>query len=389
MSSNIRFTPKDYTVAWLCALPQTELAAATQMLDSRHAALQLPVDDDDNSYTYGNINGHNVIIACLPPGQPGKISSQRLIHPLKKSFPNLKLHLFVGIGGGVPRNPEPEDPRNDIRLGDVVVGWAERTGDPAIVQWDFVRNFGNSKVELLGSLDKPHRRLLTALGSILRDRIIGECNFDRHLQRLAHLPMFAHPSIDKDVLYDASYRHVEENTASKHCSNCETSHILQRKKRLSVAPMFHQGTILSGDSVMQDAVLRDSISKTFYNASCFEMEAAGVMDEKNCLVIRGIADYSDSHKNPIWQAYAAGVAAAFARELLFDVQPQRLEPRQDSPEGNHPEPHTFVYAGADGQGDDPSDQQLQISDQNVSSGVLPNNTAAWFGRVSPCTRLEI
>ncbi|KAH7343110.1 P-loop containing nucleoside triphosphate hydrolase protein [Pyrenochaeta sp. MPI-SDFR-AT-0127] len=35
-----------------------------------------------------------------------------------------------------------------------------------------------------------------------------------------------------------------------------------------------------------------------------------------CLVIRGICDYADSHKNKQWQAYAAGTAAAYAKEVL-------------------------------------------------------------------------
>ncbi|KAK2050877.1 hypothetical protein LY76DRAFT_529594, partial [Colletotrichum caudatum] len=30
---------------------------------------------------------------------------------------------------------------------------------------------------------------------------------------------------------------------------------------------------------------------------CFEMEAAGLMDKFPCLVIRGICDYADTHKN--------------------------------------------------------------------------------------------
>jgi nucleoside phosphorylase len=46
------------------------------------------------------------------------------------------------------------------------------------------------------------------------------------------------------------------------------------------------------------------------------MEAAGLMDNFPCLVIRGICDYSDSHKNDIWQEYAAAVAAAYAKNLL-------------------------------------------------------------------------
>lgn len=40
------------------------------------------------------------------------------------------------------------------------------------------------------------------------------------------------------------------------------------------------------------------------------------MDSFPCLVIRGICDYADSHKNKIWQPYAAATAAAYAKELL-------------------------------------------------------------------------
>jgi len=46
------------------------------------------------------------------------------------------------------------------------------------------------------------------------------------------------------------------------------------------------------------------------------MEAAGLMNSFPCLVIRGISDYADTHKNYKWQAHAAGTAAAYAKELL-------------------------------------------------------------------------
>ena len=46
------------------------------------------------------------------------------------------------------------------------------------------------------------------------------------------------------------------------------------------------------------------------------MEAAGLMNSFPCLVIRGICDYADSHKNDRWQRYAAATAAAYAKEFL-------------------------------------------------------------------------
>jgi hypothetical protein len=55
------------------------------------------------------------------------------------------------------------------------------------------------------------------------------------------------------------------------------------------------------------------------------MEAAGLMNDFPCLVIRGICDYADSHKNKDWQEHAAAVAAAFAKELLSVVLAQEVE----------------------------------------------------------------
>jgi nucleoside phosphorylase len=57
------------------------------------------------------------------------------------------------------------------------------------------------------------------------------------------------------------------------------------------------------------------------------MEAAGLMNNFPCLVIRGICDYADEHKNDDWQGYAAATAAAFGKEFLecVDVEEVRKE----------------------------------------------------------------
>lgn len=52
---------------------------------------------------------------------------------------------------------------------------------------------------------------------------------------------------------------------------------------------------------------------------CFETEAAGALAAFPCLVIRGISNYCDSHKNDEWQGYAAAAAAAYARQLFFHM----------------------------------------------------------------------
>lgn len=66
---------------------------------------------------------------------------------------------------------------------------------------------------------------------------------------------------------------------------------------------------------MKNGVTRQRLRQDL-DLLCFEMEAAGLMDNFPCLVIRGICDYADTHKNKRWQPYAAAVAAAYAKELL-------------------------------------------------------------------------
>ena len=54
---------------------------------------------------------------------------------------------------------------------------------------------------------------------------------------------------------------------------------------------------------MKHGRTRDRPAKE-YGILYFEMEAAGLMDQLPCLVIRGVC-YCDSHKNKQWQGYAA------------------------------------------------------------------------------------
>ncbi|KIW89863.1 uncharacterized protein Z519_09292 [Cladophialophora bantiana CBS 173.52] len=55
------------------------------------------------------------------------------------------------------------------------------------------------------------------------------------------------------------------------------------------------------------------------------MEAAGIMNHFPCLVVRGICDYSDSHKNKRWQGYAAKAADAYTKDLLLRIPPNRVQ----------------------------------------------------------------
>lgn len=75
---------------------------------------------------------------------------------------------------------------------------------------------------------------------------------------------------------------------------------------------------------MKDALTRDKLAEE-NDILCFEMEAAGLMNHFPCLVIRGICDYADSHKSRNWQGYASMAAAAYAKALLNQIAPNKVE----------------------------------------------------------------
>lgn len=109
-----------YTVGWVCAL-RCEVNASRVMLDEEHERLPR-APNDDNSYILGQVGKHNVVIAFPGAGVHGTEAAARTTAHMIRTFRNIRFGLMVGIGGGAPKSPDPADPANDIRLGDVVVG---------------------------------------------------------------------------------------------------------------------------------------------------------------------------------------------------------------------------------------------------------------------------
>ena len=130
---------------------------------------------------------------------------------------------------------------------------------------------------------------------------------------------YRYQGADHDQLFEATYDHEGDKT----CDECDPKLIVQRPAREDFSPRIHYGNIASGNEVIKHGITRDNIAKDL-GVICFEMEAAGLMDNFRCLVIRGICDYADSHKNKIWQPYAAATAAAFARALLGFIDKQEV-----------------------------------------------------------------
>ena len=300
---------QSYTVGIICAL-DVEKAAVEATLDEEHGRVEKAVEDN-NAYTFGRIGEHNVVVACLPAGVMGKASAAVVARDMMRSFP-IKVGLMVGICGGVWSE------RADVRLGDVVVSQPDGMHG-GVVQWDYGKMERDGVFRRTGTLNKPPRPLLNAVQSLrARHRRKGN-ELHRSLQgMLSSNPYMAeeyeHPGAEHDQLFEASYTHTTGDT----CGDCDRSRLCNRIQRKDDRPQIHYGNIASGDQVVKDGPTRDRIARE-EGILCFEMEAAGLMDTFPCVVIRGVCDYADSHKNKRWQPYAAATAACYAKELLGEV----------------------------------------------------------------------
>lgn len=311
------FERKDYHIGVICALA-IEKAAVMATIDGDTHPAPDPEIGDDNHYTFGTIKGHNVVIAGLPAGSTGTTSACEVATNMRRSFP-IRFGLMVGIAGGVWSE------KNDVHLGDVVVSQPDGQFG-GVVQYDFGKTESEGRFKRTSSLDKPPKVLLHSLQSLQEHHESDGSKLPEILEEMflkkGHMrTAYGHPNTVHDQLFDVTYDH---DSGSSNCNNCDPLKVPKSwVRRDTPDPQIHYGTIASANRVMRDGSTRDRIAKEL-GAICFEMEAAGLMDNFPCLVIRGICDYADTHKNDRWQRYAAATAAAFAKEFLAFVPKQEV-----------------------------------------------------------------
>jgi len=348
MATRPRFH-KEYTVGWVCALPK-EQTAATAMLDQIHPDLPKP-PNDHNTYTLGSIGKHNTVIACLPKGKVGTNSAATVATRMVGTFPSIRVGLMVGIGGGIP---------SKVRLGDVVV--STPVGEyPGVVQWDFGKAEEDSGFKRTGALNNPPSALLTAITKMetkhemygpkvpqylddlkknwpnlmlkytrsdsLKDPLFPPDNPHRSRSRWqAILSMFWEAILAFLGYFLGWWVFAPIDRGAEQVTRTSVSTVIDGEQSRPRGMRVHYGLIASGNQVIKDAKFRDNLNKSLGgNVLCVEMEAAGLMIDFPCIVIRGICDYADSRKNKDWQEHAAAIAAACAKELLEYVQPSDVE----------------------------------------------------------------
>jgi nucleoside phosphorylase len=322
MATRRSLSIEQYQVGVICAL-RHEMTAAIAILDERHQPITGQDKLDPNNYVVGRIHEHDVVIACLPAGVYGTNAAARVANDMLRTFTGLRFGLMVGIGGGIPNLSKGLD----IRLGDVVISQPDKIFG-GVVQYDLRKNLGEEQFERKGFLKPPPTILLAALSTLQADHDLEDSKVPGILADMVK----KHPNLVKN-----GYGFPGQENDSLHCLQCDgsgssgschscTDGKIERPARDDHNPVFWYGVIASGNELMKNATERDRISQEF-GALCVEMEAAGLMNDFPCIVIRGICDYADPHKNDGWQKYAALTAAAYAKEFLEYISPEqtRLE----------------------------------------------------------------
>ncbi|KAL5000016.1 purine and uridine phosphorylase [Aspergillus recurvatus] len=301
----------DFAIAIICALP-LEAEAVEALFDEHYDRLGKHYGkqpSDANAYINGRIGKHDVVLCYMP--EMGKRSAAGVASSLKISYRGVKLALVVGICRGVPSPPEYQE----IFLGDVIIG-------DSVIEYDFGRQYPGGyqrKTGVKDTLGRPVQEIQTLLNGLLSDVLFRASYLHKH---------YNHPSPAECSCFESdSLERVCEEALGRDCDKigCDSGQqIRYREVSGSNQPFIYIGPVASADTVMKSGQHRDEIARR-EKVIGFEMEGAGVWDNVPCIIIKGVCDYADSHKNKLWQAYAAATGASVAKALLEYWVPESRE----------------------------------------------------------------
>ncbi|KAL4940333.1 hypothetical protein BDV06DRAFT_23172 [Aspergillus oleicola] len=323
----------EFAIAIICSLP-LEADAVEALFDEHYDRLGKYYDKqrgDANAYINGRIGKHDVVL-CYMPGS-GKGSAASVASSLVVSYTRIELALVIGICGGAPSPPEYQE----MFLGDVIIS-------DSVIEYDFGSQYSGGfqrKSAVKDILGRPNRAIRTILNGLRAEnaRIELQNQTQQYLHALQEKGTKWHYPMASDILFKASYPHQHSGHASparcscfgnnsadliceealgKDCNdlNCDKGqHIRVREVSGAIQTSIYIGPVASADVVMKSGKHRDEIVKK-EKVIGFEMEGAGVWDNVSCIIIKGVCDYADSHKNKSWQAYAAATGASAAKAFL-------------------------------------------------------------------------
>jgi nucleoside phosphorylase len=214
------------------------------------------------------------------------------------AFPNIEDVIMVGIAGGVPY---PENAEKHVRLGDIVVSDLQ-----GITQYDYGKQYKNYFEEKQRGRP-PSPKLIDNVNELFTLELKGERPWEHHIEELQLRLEWERPSNEFDLLF----RSDEGSNLIPHPVD---------SSRQEGKPRVFRGKIGSANLVLKSGEHRKRIREK-HGVIAVEMESSGIADatwshRAGYLVIRGICDYSDGHKNDKWHKYASLVAAAYCRAIL-------------------------------------------------------------------------
>ncbi|KAF5580457.1 pfs domain-containing protein [Fusarium pseudocircinatum] len=328
--------PTQIDIAILCALP-LEANAVEALFDGQWTGGYNRSEGDINTYTFGIIGRHGVVVAHIP--DMGTTYSAIVATRCRSTFPRVSLALVVGVCGGVPFSQDG----TELLLGDVVIS-------DGLIRYDFARQYPDGCLIKNSVSESPRKLPVEILGYLAK---LKGLNARRRLreQAIEYLAALSKslevtkPGVEEDILFEPTYSHrhhppsscnicsgdsgrsagmicAQARRASCKSLRCNIGRSVVRNRQREAAgdqrklqPAVHFGKFGSGDKVMKSGEDRDRIARS-EGILAFEMEGAGAWETLPCVIVKGICDYSDSHKDKRWQVYAASTAAAYAKAFL-------------------------------------------------------------------------
>ncbi|OAP63772.1 hypothetical protein AYL99_02999 [Fonsecaea erecta] len=372
-----------FEIAIICS-SAVERITAEAILDERYETDGFSYGKaarDWNTYTTGRLGNHDVVLAYMLGS--GGIRAAAVAAHMESSFRNIKIAIVAGLCSGVTKTRAG----GEILLGDVIIS-------TSVTQLDFGRQYANgpSRKEVkdtLGPANTEIRRVTTQLsGNRVRRRLREKTHL--YATQISMKDGFSnsnYPGAERDRLFPPEYRHkhwrkapTQEGCIYDSCrcqgdevceaalqSNCEDSgcddYLSMQRGRIQMArgfgldgskisttemqeaqkPLVHIGRIASCDAVINSGLHRDRVAAQD-GVIGFETESAGTWSYLPTIVIKGVADYADGHKDKRWQQYAAATAAACVRAMLEEwvsINSKMFEPA-DRDIQNHPATAPFI-----------------------------------------------
>ncbi|KAL4734135.1 putative kinesin light chain [Aspergillus similis] len=281
----------DFAIAIICALPLKAEAVEALFEETydwfgKYYGKQR---GDANTYINGWIGKHDVVL-CYLPGM-GKGSAAGIASSLQVSYTGIELALVVGICGGAPPPPKYQE----MFLGDVIIS-------NSVIKYDFGKQYPGGfqwKTGIKNTLGRPGPEIRGLLKSLRAENARNELEnqTQQYLHILQQRAKWCHPGAS-NILFRASYLHKHYSYASPAGCSC-------LGKILEASPTsIYIGPVASADTVMKSGQYCDEIVRN-KKVIGFKMEGAG-----------GVCNYADSHKNKLWQAYAAATRASATKAFL-------------------------------------------------------------------------